>query len=342
MDTKNGQSAAKLLNSAIEHGEGSETISEESREVNLLETEEILEFLFRFYVLIDPRDNKIRYVGRTKQSLKQRLRGHIYESLKNCKEGRGNKRETWINKIVSLDLKPKIKEIYQEFCSIKEADKIEKRLILEYFEKYEDLLNDDDHGIGLVFGNNRSKYVYQYSLDGTFMREWFNANTVCSELGYSDADIGRCCKLESEEGQLSAYGYYWSYNKYDKYPIKEKNKNYKKVYQFDCNKTLVKIFNSAKEASKELNIPYKYFCSKCSTAKEYNGFIYSYNKDCSCEQSSKNKRILCFDKNGTLIKEYISAAEAAKDIGLANSSSIIQCCKGKQKSAKNFIWKYKD
>lgn len=342
MDTINGQSAAKLLNLNTKHGESSETISEESRE-EILETGEINIFLYRYYYLADPRDNIPRYVGRTRQSLQQRLRGHISESLYNIKKnGNGNKKENWIHKLYLESVEPIIIEIKNEMVTIYDSAITEKNLILEYLELYPNLLNDEDHGIGLVFGNYKSKYVYQYDLEGNFIKQWFNANTIASELGYNDGDIGRCCKYEEHEGQRSAYGYYWSYIKYDKYPIKEVKRTTKKVYKFDKNKQLVNIFNSAKEASKDANINYKFFCSKCNNCKLCNSYYYSYNIDCTPTQKTKTVSVLCFDKDNQLIKEYDSINEAAKELGLVNGSSIIQCCKGKQKTAKGYIWKYKD
>ena len=116
----------------------------------------------------------------------------------------------------------------------------------------------------------------------------------------------------------------------------------KKVYKFDKNKQLVNIFNSAKEASKDANINYKFFCSKCNNCKLCNSYYYSYNIDCTPTQKTKTVSVLCFDKDNQLIKEYDSINEAAKELGLVNGSSIIQCCKGKQKTAKGYIWKYKD
>lgn len=342
MDTKNGQSAAKLLNSNIEHGESSETISKESRE-EVPETGEIDIFLYRYYYLADPRNNLPRYVGRTRQSLQQRLRGHITESLRNIeKNGNGNKKENWIYKLYLENIKPIIIEIKNEMVTIYESAITEKNLILEYLELYPNLLNDEDHGIGLVFGNYKSKYVYQYDLEGNFIKQWFNANTVASELGYNDGNIGRCCRYEEYEGQLSAYGYYWSYIKYDKYPIRKNKTSIKKVYKFNKDKQLIDTFDSAKEASENANTSYKFFCSKCNNCKLHNGYYYSYNIDCTPTQKTKTIPVLCFNKDNQLIKEYNSINEAAKELGLSNGSSIIQCCKGKQKTAKGYIWKYKD
>jgi len=54
--------------------------------------------------------------------------------------------------------------------------------------------------------------------------------------------------------------------------------------------------------------------------------------------------ILQFDLDGNFLKEYYSANEAAREItgDVKKSSGIIFCCKGKIKSYKGYIWKYKD
>lgn len=51
--------------------------------------------------------------------------------------------------------------------------------------------------------------------------------------------------------------------------------------------------------------------------------------------------ILQYSKDGKFIKEWISGKEAAETLNI-QASCISNCCKGKQKSAGGFIWKYKD
>lgn len=54
--------------------------------------------------------------------------------------------------------------------------------------------------------------------------------------------------------------------------------------------------------------------------------------------------VLQFDKNGILLNEFYSANEAARVLtgDPKKSSGIISCCKGKAKTYKNYVWKYKD
>ena len=50
--------------------------------------------------------------------------------------------------------------------------------------------------------------------------------------------------------------------------------------------------------------------------------------------------ILQFTKDGTLIKEWPSAWEACRQLGIAQSH-ICKCLKGRRKSAGGFVWRYK-
>ena len=49
--------------------------------------------------------------------------------------------------------------------------------------------------------------------------------------------------------------------------------------------------------------------------------------------------ILQFTKDGELVKEWLSAHEAGRQLGISQSH-ICQCCKGRKKSAGGFVWRY--
>ena len=50
--------------------------------------------------------------------------------------------------------------------------------------------------------------------------------------------------------------------------------------------------------------------------------------------------ILQFSKDGTLIKEWPSASEAYRQLGIP-STNICKCLKGRYQSSGGFIWRYK-
>lgn len=56
------------------------------------------------------------------------------------------------------------------------------------------------------------KPVYQYTLDGKFIREFESMREVKRELGYDNSKIGRCCHGK----QKSHHGFLWSFANQDK------------------------------------------------------------------------------------------------------------------------------
>lgn len=65
-----------------------------------------------------------------------------------------------------------------------------------------------------------------------------------------------------------------------------------------------------------------------------------WKKITSPEKEKVAKSVLQYSLDGKLIKEWISAKSAETD-GF-DHSAISKCCRGKLKSHKGFIWKFKD
>ena len=70
-----------------------------------------------------------------------------------------------------------------------------------------------------------------------------------------------------------------------------------------------------------------------STAKENNNF--------GTRNERASRKILQYSKSGEFIREWQSAAEVERVLGIDNSN-ITKCCKGKRKYAGSFIWRYKE
>lgn len=58
-------------------------------------------------------------------------------------------------------------------------------------------------------------------------------------------------------------------------------------------------------------------------------------------EAQKRKPVLKIGPNGEVLQRYVSAAEAAKDIGV-NVCCISECCHGKQKTSKGYQWRYEE
>jgi hypothetical protein len=54
----------------------------------------------------------------------------------------------------------------------------------------------------------------------------------------------------------------------------------------------------------------------------------------------KAKEVYQYDLNGKFINSYSSTGVAARTLGLKSGSHIGECCRGKIKTYKGFIWRY--
>lgn len=66
-------------------------------------------------------------------------------------------------------------------------------------------LTKEEHDLG--HGTEKSKVVYQYTLDGDLVAIWASANEAARQLGYSQGNITMCCQGKRK----SHKGYIWSY-----------------------------------------------------------------------------------------------------------------------------------
>lgn len=113
------------------------------------------------------------------------------------------------------------------------------------------------------------------------------------------------------------------------------------IYKFKLDGTLVQGWTSLREASKSLNIPIDVLDYVASTDNTtLNGYSYQYlsiNKE--VRQSSVTKKVYQYSKDGELIREWVSASEAARSLD-GSRADISKCCKGQQKSAYGYLWSF--
>lgn len=155
------------------------------------------------YVLKDPKTQEIRYVGKTTQSLVARLGQHIGDSKK-CK----NHRAFWIKKIIDSGTLPIIEEI--DSCPYEESANLEIYYIAKYKAEGYNLVNDTDGGEGNLGLKQKEESilkrkqtlrsltpeVYQYDLNGKFIKKWSSAAEAAEKLGFKNNGITRCLRGE--------------------------------------------------------------------------------------------------------------------------------------------------
>ena len=119
------------------------------------------------------------------------------------------------------------------------------------------------------------------------------------------------------------------------------------ILQYDLQMNFIKEWSSIREAANRLGI-YESGINACVNGKQKfsKGFVWK-RKENPVEYVSKPKKIYMgnplqvnqYSLEGTLIQTWISISKASKQTK-TSKSSIIRCCKNKQKTANNFIWKY--
>lgn len=132
--------------------------------------------------------------------------------------------------------------------------------------------------------------------------------------------------------------------------VGENNHNAQKVRQFDKSENFIAEYKTITEASKATGVSASKISSVCrGERKTAGGYIWRFatskriklsGAKRSKENPSCRKAVLQCTKNGELVAEHKSIADAAKAVG-GDRSNIIACLKGRIKSAYNYVWVYK-
>jgi hypothetical protein len=229
----------------------------------------------KIYKLICPDTKNVIYVGQTDyDNLLFRLIGHLTNLRRVGKNNTKNK--IFLNYLEQGKI-PKIELI--EEVDKKEGLNREKYWINFYSKKF-DILNitynpEKQH----LKNNHLCKKVYQYDLDGNFIKEWESNKEASQILNISSNSIyGSCINVNRIAGQ-----YQWRYfykkkirsHSYNRIPAKEIS-----VYSLDGK--LLKTFESAFEAAEKLNLKvraiYKALSGEIKTHADYR-FNYGREKE---------------------------------------------------------------
>lgn len=118
------------------------------------------------------------------------------------------------------------------------------------------------------------------------------------------------------------------------------------VNQFTWSGEFVARYISATDAYKKTGVQMHVIGRCCKGEhKQGGGFIWLYDEDIdkikerTLDAHPNAKRVGQYDLNENLIKTWSSATDACKTLGI-NPASLSECCNGKRKKTKGFIWKF--
>lgn len=192
-----------------------------------------------------------------------------------------------------------------------------------------------DFGPGLEGKTHpNSKPVFQYSLDGDFIREWESESMAAKVLHINHVHIHRAAKGEMKQ----SHGYQWSFIKYDKMPSCV---DARRIYKINFDGELVKVYNihelddySQAERDRIRQCCYGHTLSTC-------GFFWLFEQDYSEEKVQQlikrkffgrydsMKKICVYDLSGKLIQTFPNIFEASDFTGV-NLNSIRYSCNSKK------------
>lgn len=135
---------------------------------------------------------------------------------------------------------------------------------------------DSNHDLAI----DKSKYVCQLDLDGSFIKEWYNLNTISKELNLSLSSLLRCCKHKAKKVGNFMFCYYPEYisGEYINYIPDENSINKgRKIIQKDMNGNIINEFPSAFSAYKTLGFGKNEILECCKKERQsFNNFIFEY------------------------------------------------------------------
>jgi hypothetical protein len=215
------------------------------------------------YALIDPRDNQVKYIGKSINP-KARLREHILK----CNKER-TKKGNWVKKLLSLSLEPQMK-------LLKEAQHTEIPYWEEHYIKHYKfdgitLLNYDDKGIGTAkvrtketiesMKEKTSRKVYQYDLNGNLLKEYKSLRDAERETGINHGNISKCCSGKLKHSSAFIFSYEPN-NSIE--PLKNPNAQKKKILQIDVDGNVIAEYISIAEAAKANSVDASNVSRVCS------------------------------------------------------------------------------
>jgi hypothetical protein len=215
----------------------------------------------KIYVLYDPRDCKVRYIGRTtKKVLKHRLIEHIskarYESVYYPGKKSSHK-NNWIKSLLNNNIEPQIK-LLTKVNGWKESHVVEKCLINKHCIS-KNLVNANDKGIGGLNQiveketkekissslkqfyktnlNSCAKAIEVYDLEGNFIESYASATEFAKKLNVNARQVTRIAS--GGPGRRQIKGFQIKYSDSEKIISKFEYKKKAKYESFKKRKIII-------------------------------------------------------------------------------------------------------
>ncbi len=232
-----------------------------------------------------------------------------------------------------------------------DAYKLEEVLVTNDF-----IRNKNSYNVSLG-GNHPTaliRSVRQYTLEGSFIKQWESITEASNVLSVGIPDIIASCI----EKQITAGGFVWRYSTENdpnrsivvrgRVPSNKGDVNAIPVVQYSKCGYKMKTFTSIAEAAKHLNIPSQNISSCCNnyinnkSAGAYQWRFESDNIDSLQPLDSKTQvKPVEQIKDGEVVNEFQSSRLAASSLGVAGQHRNIRKACTENKEYKGYYWRFK-
>ncbi len=245
---------------------------------------------------------------------------------------------------------PHLQSVYNKYGK----ENLEFSIIEELFDE-NDLISKEQYYLDLHQSYNRKfgynickiagiksvieKKIYQYDLEGNFIREWESTRKAEIETKIKTINSSTIGIYNSSGG------FQW------KYFYKLKIPSVLKLYCcYDKNGDFYKYFTSNKDASEFFELKSKLNFQRCikNNTTECGYFwrvwdTYNFEKKIITKERSRYcRKILQFDQNGKTVAKFNSLTDAANSINVqvCNLHRVVDSNNPKYRTCRGFIWKY--
>lgn len=190
-----------------------------------------------------------------------------------------------------------------------------------------------------------AKKVYQFELDGTFVREYECESDAEELVNGTRGGTGISTAIRWNK---TAYGYYWSFNKEFNFDI-ENYRNYVPVDKYTTDGIFIESYKSVTDALFSVGMDYTHYSnikSVCDgdTITAF-GFVWRYKGEAFDSKRLTKKKykkpVNQYTKdNKTYLATFDSAKDAMIELNFNSCSAITGCCRYKVPSFMGYKWYY--
>lgn len=292
---------------------------------------------FYVYELIDPRTNRVFYVGK---GCDDRAKQHLTEASRDQKYWVNTIKCQIINNIIRTGLEVIVRYVDKNLDE-DSAYGLEELLVSQHGKIIDGsgiLSNIADGGIG---GNGQVRPVVQYTPTGAVVSSFMSLTEAATHVGIHKSTI--CAALNGRTHL--AGGYLWSY--VGDVPALPPAKGVP-VIQYDLDGNKIKQFKNITTAAKTINIiptAIVDICRHRGPAHTLGGYRWSYvgedprqlPKGYTFRSKERKLKGVCVETNATV---FFDSVKEAVDNTPANATGISDCHAGRKKTSGGFRWRW--